>query len=55
MMSRNDQEKPRKQAAGTDKRTQRLADALRANLKRRKAAVQRNGAEDPGKRDRAED
>ncbi|MEY2757575.1 MAG: hypothetical protein RIR33_1353 [Pseudomonadota bacterium] len=54
-MSRNDQENPRKQAAGADKRKQRLADALRANLKRRKAAAHRNEAEDPGKPDPAED
>jgi hypothetical protein len=38
MMSRKDPEKPSKQATSADLRQQRLAEALRANLKRRKAA-----------------
>jgi hypothetical protein len=38
-MSRNTPEKPQKPASAADKRAQRLAEALRANLKRRKAVV----------------
>jgi hypothetical protein len=37
-MSRKDPEKPQKPASDADKRKERLAEALRANLKRRKAA-----------------
>jgi hypothetical protein len=37
-MSRNPTEKPVKQPTAADRRQQRLAEALRSNLKRRKAA-----------------
>jgi hypothetical protein len=37
-MSRKDAENPSKQATAAERRQQRLAEALRANLKRRKAA-----------------
>jgi hypothetical protein len=37
-MSRKDLEKPKKPASDAEKRKERLAEALRANLKRRKAA-----------------
>lgn len=43
-MSRNNQQKPQKPNAQADRRAKKLAEALRANLKRRKAAGQ---AEDP--------
>jgi hypothetical protein len=37
-MSRKDREKHKKPASDAEKRKERLAEALRANLKRRKAA-----------------
>jgi hypothetical protein len=48
-MSRNSPEKPQKPVSTADRRAKRLAEALRANLKRRKAAGQADGADTPGK------
>jgi len=48
-MSRNSQQKPQKPNAQADRRAKKLAEALRANLKRRKAAGQAGDADSAGK------
>ena len=48
-MSRKSPEKPTKPATAADVRARRLADALRANLKRRKSAVLTDSADTAGK------
>jgi hypothetical protein len=48
-MSRNSQQKPQKPTAQADLRAKKLAEALRANLKRRKAAGRADGADTSGK------
>jgi hypothetical protein len=48
-MSRNSPEKPEKPPSAAVRRGQRLAEALRANLKRRKVAGQAERADTPGK------
>jgi hypothetical protein len=54
-MSRNSQQKPRKPNAQTDRRAKKLAEALRANLKRRKAAGRPEDADTNGKSGKVED
>jgi hypothetical protein len=53
-MSRKDREKPQN-ASPADQRARRLAEALRANLKRRKAAGRKSGGTEPGKPKENED
>ncbi|MDP3739956.1 MAG: hypothetical protein Q8R02_21400 [Hyphomonadaceae bacterium] len=54
-MSRKGPEKPPKPATNADRRQKRLAEALRANLKRRKAVRQNPGKDTLGKPDGGED
>jgi len=54
-MSRNSQQKPQKSNAQADRRAKKLADALRANLKRRKAAERAEGPDRAGKSGSVED
>ena len=54
-MSRNPPEKPRKPMTEAHRREQRLAEALRANLKRRKAVRQADAKNTAGKPDTGED
>jgi hypothetical protein len=54
-MSRNSPEKPQKPVSQADRRAKKLADALRANLKRRKAAGCTEGVDSAGKSVSAED
>jgi hypothetical protein len=54
-MSRNTPEKPQKPVSQPDGRTKKLADALRANLKRRKAVERTEGVDSAGKSGSAED
>ncbi len=54
-MSRNPPENAPKQSKAATAREQRLAEALRANLKRRKAAGQAGAKNTPGKREGGED
>ena len=54
-MSRNSQQKPQKPNAQADRRAKKLADALRANLKRRKAAERAEGSDSAGKSGSVED
>lgn len=54
-MSRNSQQKPQKPNAQADRRAKKLADALRANLKRRKAAERAEGSDSAGKSSSVED
>jgi len=48
-MSRKIPENLPKQASMSDRKAKRLAEALRANLRRRKAAVRPDEADSPGK------
>ncbi len=54
-MSRNSPEKPQKPASQADKRAKRLAEALRANLKRRKAGGPAGDVDSKGKSGPVED
>jgi hypothetical protein len=54
-MSRNTPEKPQKTVSQPYGRTKKLADALRANLKRRKAAGSTEGVDSAGKSGSAKD
>ena len=54
-MSRKGPEKPAKSATNADRKQMRLAKALRANLKRRKAVRLNSGKDTSGKPDGAED
>jgi len=54
-MSRNSQQKPQKPNSQADRRAKKLAEALRANLKRRKAAAPVVGADSAGKSASAEE
>ena len=54
-MSRNSKQKPQKPNAQADRRAKKLADALRANLKRRKAAERAEGSDSAGKSGSVED
>jgi len=49
IMSRKIPENLPKQASMSDRKAKRLAEALRANLRRRKAAVRPDEADSPGK------
>lgn len=48
-MPRKTPESPPKQASTAERKAQRLAEALRANLRRRKAAGRPDEADSPGK------
>jgi hypothetical protein len=54
-MSRNRPEKPQKPASQADRRAKKLAEALRANLKRRKVAGRAEGPDSVGKSGSTED
>jgi hypothetical protein len=54
-MSRNSPEKPQKPVSQADRRAKKLAEALRANLKRRKAAGPAEGPDSVGKSGSTED
>jgi len=54
-MSRNPPNKPKKAMTEAERREARLAQALRANLKRRKAAGQAGHQNTPGKPEPGED
>ncbi len=54
-MSRKSHENPPKPVSQAEKKAQRLAEALRANLRRRKAAARPDEADSPGKPPTVED
>jgi hypothetical protein len=54
-MSRKSPEKPQKPASAADRRAKRLAEALRANLKRRKMPASAEQAETAGKSESADE
>ncbi|MEQ1782996.1 MAG: hypothetical protein ABMA14_16690 [Hyphomonadaceae bacterium] len=54
-MSRKSPEKPIKPPAAADVRARRLAEALRANLKRRKSAAPADSTDTPGKSETADE
>ena len=54
-MSRKDPEKPKKPASDAEKRKERLAEALRANLRRRKAQAKGRRDQTPPEPDRPEE
>jgi hypothetical protein len=54
-MSRNSQQKPPKPNAEADRRAKKLAEALRANLKRRKATGRADDADSDAKSGPVED
>jgi hypothetical protein len=55
MMSRKSSENPKKQASAADVRARRLAEALRANLKRRKSIAPADSADTAGKSETADE